>query len=127
MKAHTNSVHGTKNLLNVIAINFCGIECSGRLEEIHLLLVKYSVDVAILSETETSHSFAATTSLRAYKAFSPPKSVTGPPDKEAGVIILVSQKLASSCRIRLDIHGLDTVQTVWTELTNYSTLMGGVY
>ena len=116
-----------KNLLNVIAINVCGIECSGRLEEIRLLLVKYGVDVAILSETETSHSLAATTNLEGYKAFCPQNSVTGPPGKEAGVIVLVSEKLASSCKLRPDINGLDTVQTVWIEFTNYDILIGGVY
>ena len=113
--------------MKVITINVCGIECTGRLEEIRILLVKYDVDVAILSETETSHSLAATTSVEGYKAFCPPKCVTGPPGKEAGVIVLISQNLASSCKLRPDINGSDTIQTVWIELTNHDILIGGVY
>ena len=133
LKNHNVSVHESLNCgpcdknFNVIAINVCGIECNGRLEEIRLLLVKYSVDVAILSETETSHSYASTTSIDGFKAFCPPKYVTGPPGKEVGVIVLVSEKLASSCKIRPAVNGSDTVQTVWIQLTNHGILIGGVY
>ena len=87
-----NFSKSSKNIdsLNVIAVNVCGIECSGRLEEIRLLLVKYKVDIAIISEIETSHSFAATTDIEGFKPFCPPTSVTGPSGKEAGVIVMVS-------------------------------------
>ena len=75
---------------------------------------KFQVDIAILSETETSHSFAATTNLEGYKkSFCPPSSVKGPPGKETGVIIMVSRKLTSSWKLRPEINGSDTVKTVW--------------
>ena len=113
--------------LNVLTINVCGIECNGRIEQIRLLLVKYEVSIAILSETETTHSFAATTNMEGFKAFVPPSCVTGPPGKEVGVIILISEALASSAKLRPDINDRDSVQTLWIELLNYKFIIGGVY
>ena len=109
------------------AINVCGIECIGRLEEIRLLLIKYKVDIAILSETETSHSLAANANIEGFKVFCPPLSVTGPPGKEVVVLVMVSQDLAASCKVRPDINDIDTVQTVWLEISNHNILIGGVY
>ena len=127
LKNHVHSIHGRTTKLNVIAVNVCGNECNSRLEEIRLLLVKYNVDIAILSETETSHAYAPTTNIDGFKSFCPPKYVTGPSGKEVGVIVLVSEKLASTCKIRPDINGSDTVQTVWIQFTNHDILIGGIY
>ena len=101
--------------------------CQGRPEQVRLLLNKYKASLAILSETETTHAYAATCHMEGFRAFCPPTSVTGPQNKEAGVIMMVSEDLASASIQRPDINGSDTVQTVWTELTNYGLLVGGVY
>ena len=101
--------------------------CQGRPEQVSLLLNKYQASVAILSETETTHDYAATCHMEGFRAFCPPTSVTGPQNKEAGVIMMVSEDLASASIQRPDINGSDTVQTVWTELTNYGLIVGGVY
>ena len=116
-----------KKILHVLAINVCGIDCYGRIDQIHILLVKHLVSVAVLTETETSHSIAETTNIDGFKAFCPPSSVTGPSGKEAGVIMLISNDLSLASKPRPDINGNDTVQTVWVELTNYDLLIGGVY
>ena len=60
-------------------------------------------------------------------ALCPPATVTGPPGKEVGVIMMVSDDLASSSILRPDVNGSDTVQTVWTELTHLGLIVGGVY
>ena len=124
---HKISVHERKQPFNVVAINVFGIECNGLLEEIRLLLNKYKVDIAILSETETTHSLALTTNIEGFKVFCPPLSVTGPPGKEVVVLVMVSQDLAASCKVRPDINDIDTVQTVWLEISNHNILIGGVY
>ena len=66
--------------------------------------------MAILSETETTHSIAETTNIDGFKAFCPPSSVTGPCGKEVGVYILVSNNLTPDVISRLDINGKDSVQ-----------------
>jgi hypothetical protein len=83
--------------------------------------------VAVLTETETSHSIAETTNIEGFKAFCPPNSVTGPPGKEVGVILMISNKLAASAKPRPDINGDDTVQTIWIEMGNYDLIIGGIY
>ena len=110
-----------------MAVNIRGIECYGRLEQIRILLTKHLASVAVLTETETSHSYAETTNIEGFKAFCPPNSVTGPPGKEVGVILMVSNKLAASAKPRPDINGDDTVQTIWIELGNYDLIIGGIY
>ena len=100
----------------ILAVNVRGIECNGRLEQIRVLLTKHHASVAVLSETETSHSIAETTSIEGFKAFCPPNFVTGPPGKEVGVILMISDKLAASARPRPDINGDDSVQTIWMEI-----------
>ena len=117
----------TEYIFKVLALNACGITCSGRLEQIRDILIKYDVSIAVLSETETTHSIAATTSIDGFKAFCPPTSVTGPSGKEAGVIILVSNNLASDVKPRPDINGNDTVQSTWIEITSLNTIIAGVY
>ena len=67
--------------------------CNGRLEQIRNVLVKHDISIAILSETETTHSIAETTNIEGFKAFCPPTSVTGPSGKEVGVLILVSNNV----------------------------------
>ena len=83
--------------------------------------------MAVLTETETSHSIAETTSIEGFKAFCPPNSVTGPPGKEVGVILMISNKLAASAKPRADINGNDTVQTIWIEISNHDLIIGGIY
>ena len=56
----------------------------------------------------------------------PPKTVTVPPGKEVGVIMMVSDLELSSIQ-RPDINGADTVQTGLTELTHLELIVGGVY
>ena len=41
-------------------------------------LLKYNVSIAVLTETETSHSFAESTNIEGFKSFCPPSCVTGP-------------------------------------------------
>ena len=113
--------------LNILALNIRGIECHGKLEQTKDLLNKYHASVGILSETETTHKYAATTNIEGFRAFCPPETVKGPPGKEVGVIMLVSNKLASAAIKRPDINGKDSVQTVWTELRDCNLLVGGVY
>ena len=81
------------NLLKVMEVNIQGIECSGRLEQIRILLLKNSVSNAVLTETETSHSIAETTNIEGYKAYCPPITVTGPRGKEVGVTMMISNSL----------------------------------
>ena len=75
--------------LNVLAVNIRGIMYHGRSEQDHLLIIKHKVLIAILSETETTHSYSATTHIEGFRALCPPKTVTGPPGKEVGVIMMV--------------------------------------
>jgi hypothetical protein len=65
--------------------------------------------------------------MEGFRALCPPTTVTGPPGKEVGVIMMVSADIASSSIQRPDINGSDTVQTVWTELTHLGLIVGGVY
>ena len=79
MQQHVASVHGKescsskvnsiKNMLKVLAVNVRGIECFGRLDQVKILLDKYSVSVALLTVTETTHSMAQTTDIEGFKAF----------------------------------------------------------
>ena len=126
-KPDSTGESGSSGLINILALNVRGIMCQGRPEQVRLLLNKYKASLAILSETETTHAYAATCHMEGFRAFCPPTSVTGPQNKEAGVIMMVSEDLASASIQRPDINGSDTVQTVWTELTNYGLLVGGVY
>ena len=65
--------------------------------------------------------------MEGFRALCPPATVTGPPGKEVGVIMMISDDLASSSKQRPDINGSDSVQTVWTELTHLELLICGVY
>ena len=112
--------------LNVLAVNIRGIMYHGRSEQDHLLIIKHNVLIAILSETETTHSYSATTHIEGFRALCPPKTVTVPPGKEVGVIMMVSDLELSSIQ-RPDINGADTVQTGLTELTHLELIVGGVY
>ena len=98
--------------LNVLALNVRGIMCHGRSEQVRLLLIKHKISIAVLSETETTHAYSATTHMEGFRALCPPTTVTGPPGKEVGVIMMVSADLASSSIQRPDINGSDTVLTV---------------
>ena len=113
--------------LNILAANIRGIECYGRLNQIQILLVKYNVSVAVLTETETSHTVAETTNIEGFKAFCPPASVTGPPGKEVGVTMMISNDLTSVSKPRPDINCNDTIQTIWVELMNHNLLICDVY
>jgi exonuclease III len=113
--------------LSVLALNVRGIMSHGRSEQARLLMIKHKVSIAILSETETTHAYSATTHMEGFRALCPPTTVTGPPGKEVGVIMMVSADIASSSIQRPDINGSDTVQTVWTELTHLGLIIGGVY
>ena len=90
-------------------------------------MTKHEASIAVITETETTHSYASTTHMEGWKAFCPPESVTGPQNKEAGVIMMVANELASVSKKRPDINGNDSVQTVWTEFTKHNLLVGGVY
>ena len=85
------------------------------------------MSVAVLSETETSHSIAKTANIEGFQAFCPPDSVTGPSKKECGVILMVSNMLSVACKPRPDINAEDTVQTIWIEVTTHNLLICGVY
>ena len=100
--------------------------CHGRSEQARLLMIKHKASIAVLSETETTHSYSATTHIEGFRALCPPKTVTGPPGKEVGVIMMVSDLGLSSIQ-RPDINGADTVQTGLTELTHLELIVGGVY
>ena len=65
--------------------------------------------------------------MEGFRALCPPATVTGPPGKEVGVIMMISDDLASSSKQRPDINGSDSVQTVWTELIHLGLLICGVY
>ena len=108
--------------LNILTINVRGIESNGRLEQIRLLLIKNNAKIAVLSETETTHSYASTTNIEGWRAFCPPECVSGPSGKE-----VVANDIASASIKRPDINGTDTVQTVWIEITSLNILIGGVY
>ena len=115
--AYSSDVKYVKNLksvLKVLTVNVRGVECVGRLDQIQQLLVKNLVSVAVLTETETTHLTAASSNINGFKAFCPPTCVTGPPGKEVGVILLISEKLASASKPRPDLNSNDTIQTVWT-------------
>ena len=143
LQQHVALVHGEKNPeiqksvyqstehlsrdLNILTINVRGIECNGRIEQVRLLLVKCQISLAVLSETETLHSFAASANMDGFKALCHPLSVTGPCGKEAGVMIMISDELASVSKLRHDINGTDTVQTIWIELLNHDFIIGGIY
>ena len=101
--------------------------CHGRSEQARLLMIKHKASIAILSETETTHAYSATTHMEGFRALCPPTTVTGPRGKEVGVIMMVSADIAASSIQRPDINGSDTVQTVWTELTHLELIVGGVY
>jgi hypothetical protein len=59
--------------LNVLALNVRGIMCHGRSEQVRLLMIKHKVSVAILSETETTHTYSATTHMEGFRALCPLK------------------------------------------------------
>ena len=44
--------------LNFLAVNVRGIMCHGRSEQARLLMIKHKASIAILSETETTHSYS---------------------------------------------------------------------
>ena len=117
----------TESSLRILAVNIRGIECYGRLEQIRILLIKHQASVAVLTETETSHSIAETTNIEGFKAFCPPTSVTGPLGKEVGVILMISDKLAAAAKPRPDINGDDSVQTIWIEIGIHNLIIGGIY
>ena len=123
-KKHIDSVH---RKLKVLAVNIRGIECSGRMDQIQILLEKYQISVAALTETEITHTLAQTTNIEGFKAICPPASVTGPYNKEVGVILLISNMVSSGCKPRPDINSKDSIQTVWVELINHDLIIGGVY
>ena len=113
--------------LKVLAVNVHGIECVGRLDQIQILLEKHQISVAILTETETSHSVGQTTHIEGFQAFCPPPCVIGPYKKEVGVILLMSKEQSSDSKPRPDLNGNDSVQTIWIELKKYNLIIGGVY
>ena len=90
------NVNSLQAVLNVLAVNICGIECYGRLDQIQILLVKHLVSVAVLTETETSHSIAESTNTEGFKAFCPPACVTRPLGGEVGVILMISNRMSSA-------------------------------
>ena len=108
-----------------MAVNVQGLQN----KHLHVLnlMTKYKTPIAILSEVETTHGKAATSHMDGYRAFCPPSTVTGPPEKEVGVLMLISDNLATSAKPRPDINCKDTVQTVWVEFTELNLLVGGVY
>ena len=69
---------GSSGLINILALNVRCIMCQGRPGQVRLLLNKYKASVAILSETETTHDYAATCHMEGFRAFCPPTSVTVP-------------------------------------------------
>ena len=93
-QSDVSNVNSCESNLKVLTVNIQGLECFGRLEQIRTLLVKHSVSVAVVTETETSHSIAETSNIEGFKAFIPPKSVTGPLKKEVGVIVMISNELS---------------------------------
>lgn len=108
-----------------MAVNVQGLQN----KHLHVLnlMTKCKTSNAILSEVETTHGKAATSHMNGYRAFCPPSTVTGPPEKEVGVLMLISDSLATSAKPRPDINCKDTVQTVWVEFTELNLLVGGVY
>ena len=65
--------------------------------------------------------------MQDFSVFCPPTVVTGPLNKEVGVLMMVSSDLATSAKPRHDINEKDTVQTVWTEFIDLKLIVGGVY
>ena len=76
--------------LKILTLNVCGLKSYGRIDQVRNLLIKYKIDVAVLTETEISHDMAKTFNIDGYKVFCPPHFTTGPRGKEAGLITLVS-------------------------------------
>ena len=113
LSAHIASVHEGKkgkDNLKILAINVQGIE--NKHLQIHNLVSKYKCSIAVHSEVETLHDNATTAHMQDFQAFCPPKTVTGPPGKETGVLMMVSNTLAASAkprpeRIRYKLCGLN--------------------
>ena len=131
---HISSVHEVKNqpYLNIITLNVCGSKSHGRIDQVKNLLLKYKVSIAVLTETEVSHEMAKTFNIEGYTVYCPPSFTTGPKGKEAGLIMLVSNDIASSIILRHDLNNeVDTIPTLWVQLKNLNQkldiIIGGVY
>ena len=87
---HPKSPVSKYTSLKILTLNVCGLKSYGRIDQVRNLLIKYKIDVAVLTETEISHDMAKTFNIDGYKVFCPPHFTTGPRGKEAGLITLVS-------------------------------------
>ena len=107
----------------------CGLKSYGRIDQVHHLLLKYQVSVAVLTETEVSHDIAKSFSVEGYIVFCPSSTTTGPRGKEAGLIILVSNDVATFTIAGSDISKSDSIPTIWIQLKNRNLdlVIGGVY
>ena len=115
--------------LNVLTLNVCGLKSYGRIDQVHHLLLKYQVSVAVLTETEVSHDIAKSFSVEGYIVFCPSSTTTGPRGKEAGLIILVSNDVATFTIAGSDISKSDSILTIWLQLKNKNVdlVIGSVY
>ena len=116
LNKHNATVHKGENPLNcmklkVIAVNVEGLH--NKYLHVSNLLSKYKCSLAVLSEVETSQSIASSSHIEGFRAFCPPKTVTGPKDKEVGVLNLVANDLVSSAIPRPDINCQDSVQIIY--------------
>ena len=64
-----------KSNINVLALNVRGIMCHGRSEQARLLMIKHKASITVLSETETTHTYAKTTHMEGFRALCPPTTV----------------------------------------------------
>ena len=107
----------------------CGLKSYGRIDQVHHLLLKYQVSVAVLTETEVSHDIAKSFSVEGYIVFCPSSTTTGPRGKEGGLIILVSNDVATFTIAGSDISKSDSILTIWLQLKNKNVdlVIGSVY
>ena len=82
----------------------CGLKSYGRIDQVRNLLLQHEISIAVLTETEVSHELAKTFNMEGFTAFCPPPFTTGPIGKEAGLVILVSNDIASSIILRHDLN-----------------------
>ena len=120
-----------QNVLNILTLNVCGLKSFGSIDQVRNLLLKYQISVAVLTETEVSHEIAKTFNIEGFTVFCPPPFTTGPRGKEAGLIILVSNEIATCTFARSDIKKEDSIPSIWIHLKNLNQnldcIIGGVY
>ena len=99
--------------INVLTLNVCRLNSYSRIDQVHNLSLWYEITVAVLTKTEISHDIASIFNIEGYSVICASPFTTGPRGKEAGLIILVSNDIATYTIARSDIHDKsDTISTI---------------